>query len=41
MTTNNQQQTIQLNVPDYIKHQKLINWVNEIAKLTQPIDLLV
>ncbi|HWJ93337.1 MAG TPA: phosphoenolpyruvate carboxykinase (GTP) [Telluria sp.] len=25
-----------LNVPDYIKHQKLINWVAEIAALTKP-----
>ncbi|HJV68216.1 phosphoenolpyruvate carboxykinase (GTP) [Ideonella sp.] len=25
-----------LNAPDYIKHQKLINWVAEIAALTKP-----
>jgi phosphoenolpyruvate carboxykinase (GTP) len=25
-----------LNVPEYIKHQKLINWVAEIAALTKP-----
>ncbi len=26
----------QLNVPNYVKHQKLIQWVAEIATLTQP-----
>ena len=36
MTIINQQEKTQLNVPDYIQHQKLINWVNEIAKITQP-----
>ncbi|WP_338846395.1 phosphoenolpyruvate carboxykinase (GTP) [Massilia sp. W12] len=25
-----------LNVPDYVKHQKLISWVNEFAALTKP-----
>jgi phosphoenolpyruvate carboxykinase (GTP) len=25
-----------LNVPAHIKHQKLINWVSEIAALTKP-----
>ena len=25
-----------LNVPAYIKHQKLISWVAEIAALTKP-----
>jgi phosphoenolpyruvate carboxykinase (GTP) len=28
--------TIALNTPSYIRHQKLISWVKEIAELTQP-----
>ncbi|MES3021270.1 MAG: phosphoenolpyruvate carboxykinase (GTP) [Pseudomonadota bacterium] len=28
-----------LNVPSYIKHQKLINWVSEIAALTKPASI--
>ena len=29
-----------LNVPAYIKHQKLINWVSEIAALTKPARIV-
>jgi len=36
MTTNINSKEINLNTPTYINHQKLISWVREIAKLTQP-----
>jgi len=36
MTTNINSAEINLNTPSYIQHQKLIAWVQEIAKLTQP-----
>ena len=36
MTTNITSKEMNLNIPAYIQHQKLIAWVREIAELTQP-----
>ncbi len=38
MTTS--AQAVQVNAPDYVKHQKLIAWVAEIAALTQAKDIV-
>ncbi|RZL11364.1 MAG: phosphoenolpyruvate carboxykinase (GTP) [Rubrivivax sp.] len=38
MTTS--AQAVQVNAPDYVKNQKLIAWVAEIAALTQPKDIV-
>ena len=36
MTTITKNSNINLNAPSYIQHQKLLEWVREIAELTQP-----
>jgi len=36
MTTITKNSNINLNAPPYIQHQKLLEWVREIAELTQP-----
>jgi phosphoenolpyruvate carboxykinase (GTP) len=36
MTTTTKNSNINLNAPSYIQHQKLLEWVREIAELTQP-----
>ena len=32
--------TVNLNVPAHVKNKKLIQWVEEIASLTQPIRFI-
>ena len=36
---NQAENSLTLNVPDYVRQQKLINWVAEIAALTKPANI--
>ena len=40
MSTSSKAGVVALNVPDYIKHRRLIDWVASIAELTKPDQLV-